>query len=204
LKAAEELTKMPERSRQLCICVVLCPDHGLARASRLEPERAFLPGKTLRFVVGSAPANFYDSWARLIARYWGKHIPGNPNVIVQNMPGAGSITAVNYVLWRRQGRRLTVVLPNNSIYIEQLIGRREAQFDLRKYHWLGSAAQESIMSTCGRIRRTKTSAKSSGPNNAQLRRLGNHELRITSWRDSGACGGREDQLGFGLSGRQRR
>jgi tripartite-type tricarboxylate transporter receptor subunit TctC len=105
----------------------------------------FYQGKTLRFVVGSAPANFYDSWARLIARYWGKHIPGNPNVIVQNMPGAGSITAVNYVYGVAKADGLTVVLPNNSIYIEQLIGRREAQFDLRKYHWLGSAAQESIM-----------------------------------------------------------
>jgi len=105
----------------------------------------FYKGKTVRFVVGSAPANFYDSWARLIARYWGKHIPGNPNVIVQNMPGAGSITAVNYVYGVAKPDGLTVVLPNNSIYIEQLVGRREAQFDLQKFHWLGSAAQESIM-----------------------------------------------------------
>ena len=92
----------------------------------------FYKGKTVRFVVGSAPANFYDSWARLIARYWGKHIPGNPNVIVQNMPGAGSITAVNYVYGVAKPDGLTVVLPNNSIYIEQLVGRREAQFDLQK------------------------------------------------------------------------
>jgi len=105
----------------------------------------FYKGKTVRFVVGSAPANFYDSWARLIARYWGKHIPGNPNVIVQNMPGAGSITAVNYVYGVAKPDGLTVVLPNNSIYIEQLVGRREAQLDLQKFHWLGSAAQESIM-----------------------------------------------------------
>src|SRR5690242_11033247 len=105
----------------------------------------FYKDKTLRFVVGSAPANFYDSWARLIARYWGKHIPGHPSVIVQNMPGAGSITAVNYVYGVAKPDGLTVVLPNNSIYIEQLVGRREAQFDLRKFHWLGSAAQESIM-----------------------------------------------------------
>jgi tripartite-type tricarboxylate transporter receptor subunit TctC len=102
-------------------------------------------GKTLRFVVGSATANFYDSWARLIARYWGKYIPGNPNVIVQNMPGAGSITAVNYVYGVTKPDGLTVVLPNNSIYIEQLVGRKEARFDLRKFHWLGSASQDSIM-----------------------------------------------------------
>jgi len=106
---------------------------------------AFYKGKTLRFVVGSAPANFYDSWARLIARYWGKYIPGNPNVIVQNMPGAGSISATNYVYEVAKPDGLSVVLPNNSIYIEQLIGRKEARFDLRKFHWLGSASQDSII-----------------------------------------------------------
>ena len=136
---------MPERSRQLCICVVMCLITAWLAPFAWSQNEPFYQGKTLRFVVGSAPANFYDSWARLIARYWGKHIPGNPNVIVQNMPGAGSITAVNYVYGVAKADGLTVVLPNNSIYIEQLIGRREAQFDLRKYHWLGSAAQESIM-----------------------------------------------------------
>ncbi|HSK29552.1 MAG TPA: tripartite tricarboxylate transporter substrate-binding protein, partial [Candidatus Limnocylindria bacterium] len=105
----------------------------------------YYKGKTLRFVVGSATGNFYDSWARLIARHWGKYIPGNPTVMVQNMPGAGSITAVNYVYGVAKPDGLTVVLPNNSIYIEQLVGRKEAQFDLRKYHWLGSASQDSIM-----------------------------------------------------------
>lgn len=105
----------------------------------------YYKGKTLRFVVGSATGNFYDSWARLIARHWGKYIPGNPAVLVQNMPGAGSITAVNYVYGVAKPDGLTVVLPNNSIYIEQLVGRKEAQFDLRKYHWLGSASQDSIM-----------------------------------------------------------
>src|SRR5262245_46126325 len=136
---------MPERSRQLGICVVMCLITAWLAPRAWSQNEPFYQGKTLRFVVGSAPANFYDSWARLIARYWGKHIPGNPNVIVQNMPGAGSITAVNYVYGVAKADGLTVVLPNNSIYIEQLIGRREAQFDLRKYHWLGSAAQESIM-----------------------------------------------------------
>jgi len=108
-------------------------------------SETFYKGKTLRFVVGSAPANFYDSWARLIARYWGKYIPGNPNVIVQNMPGAGSISATNYVYGVAKADGLSVLLPNNSIYIEQLVGRKEAHFDLRKFHWLGSASQDSII-----------------------------------------------------------
>src|ERR1041384_1634198 len=122
--------------------------YGFAAAAQSQNE-PFYRGKTLRFVVGSAPANFYDSWARLIGRYWGKHIPGNPNVIVQNMPGAGSITAVNYVYGVAKPDGLTVVLPNNSIYIEQLVGRREAQFDLRKFYWLGSrAAGAGLVFSC--------------------------------------------------------
>ena len=108
---------MPERSRQLCICVVMCLITAWLAPFAWSQNEPFYQGKTLRFVVGSAPANFYDSWARLIARYWGKHIPGNPNVIVQNMPGAGSITAVNYVYGVAKADGLTVVLPNNSIYI---------------------------------------------------------------------------------------
>lgn len=124
----------------LLVVVLLLP---LAMAeAQGEP---FYKGKTLRFVVGSAPANFYDSWARLIARYWGKYIPGNPNVIVHNMPGAGSISATNFVYGVAKPDGLSVLLPNNSIYIEQLVGRKEARFDLRRFHWLGSASQDSII-----------------------------------------------------------
>jgi tripartite-type tricarboxylate transporter receptor subunit TctC len=106
---------------------------------------SFYKGKTIRLVVGSTTGNFYDSWGRLIARHWSKYIPGSPEVIVQNMPGAGSVTAVNYVYSVAKPDGLTVVLPNNSIYIEQLVGRKEAQFDLRKFHWIGSASQDSII-----------------------------------------------------------
>ena len=122
----------PQRMRLLAGWLVLAS--VLSADPALSQSESFYKGKTLRFVVGSAPANFYDSWARLIARYWGKHIPGNPNVIVQNMPGAGSISATNYVYGVAKADGLSVLLPNNSIYIEQLIGRKEANFDLRKFH----------------------------------------------------------------------
>jgi tripartite-type tricarboxylate transporter receptor subunit TctC len=111
----------------------------------LGQSESFYKNKTLRLVVGSTTGNFYDSWGRLIARHWGKYIPGNPEVIVQNMPGAGSVTAANYVYGVSKPDGLTLVLPNNSIYIEQLVGRKEAQFDLRRFHWIGSASQDSII-----------------------------------------------------------
>jgi len=141
----KKATQLPDRCKALAWLAAFLVSAVPWTPDAWGQKEPFYQGKTLRFVVGSAPANFYDSWARLLARYWGKYIPGNPNVIVQNMPGAGSISALNYVYGVAKPDGLTVVLPNNSIYIEQLVGRREAQFDLRKFHWLGSAAQESIM-----------------------------------------------------------
>jgi tripartite-type tricarboxylate transporter receptor subunit TctC len=127
------------------VCAALAAYCSMFIASASAQSEPYYKGKTIRFVVGSGAGAFYDLWGRLIARHWGKYIPGNPEVIVQNMPGASSLTATNYVYGVAKPDGLTVVLPNNSIYIEQLVGRKEVQFDLRKFHWLGSASQESIL-----------------------------------------------------------
>jgi tripartite-type tricarboxylate transporter receptor subunit TctC len=133
-----------------------------------EPAEAqtdsFYKGKNIRIVVGSTPGSFYDLWGRLLARHWGKQIPGSPEILVQNMPGAGSLTATNYVYAVAKPDGLSMVLPNNSIYIEQLVGRKEVQFDLRKFHWIGSASRDSIIFTCAPIRRINPSPISSKPN----------------------------------------
>ncbi|HET8564495.1 MAG TPA: tripartite tricarboxylate transporter substrate-binding protein, partial [Candidatus Binatia bacterium] len=106
---------------------------------------AFYKGKTIRIVVGSTPGGFYDRWARLLARFMGKYIPGNPELIAQNMPGAGSVIATNHVFNVAKPDGLTVVMPLNSVYVDQLVGRKEVQFDLRKFHWVGSPAVESVI-----------------------------------------------------------
>jgi tripartite-type tricarboxylate transporter receptor subunit TctC len=128
----------------LCFVLLLLMISSFPAPARGQSE-TFYKGKTVKFVVGSGAGAFYDAWGRLIARHWGKHIPGNPDVIVQNMVGASSLTATNYVYGVAKPDGLTVLLPNNSIYIEQLIGRKEVQFDLKKFHWIGSASQDSIM-----------------------------------------------------------
>jgi tripartite-type tricarboxylate transporter receptor subunit TctC len=66
---------------------------GIAHAQG-EP---YYSGKTVRVIVGFTPGGFYDRWARLLSRYMPKYIPGNPNFVVQNMPGASSVIAANYV-----------------------------------------------------------------------------------------------------------
>ncbi|MEX0804145.1 MAG: tripartite tricarboxylate transporter substrate-binding protein [Candidatus Binatia bacterium] len=105
----------------------------------------FYKGKTIRIIVGSTAGGFYDRWARLFARYMGKYIPGQPEIIAQNMPGAGSVIATNHVFNVAKPDGLTVVTPLNGIYIDQLVGRKEVQFDMRKFHWIGSPAVESII-----------------------------------------------------------
>lgn len=130
----------------LCaVCAALLAYFFAFMASAMAQSEPFYKGKTVRFIVGSGAGAFYDLWGRLIARHWGKYIPGNPEIIVQNMAGASSLTATNYVYGVAKPDGLTIVLPNNSIYIEQLVGRKEVQFDLRKFHWIGSASQDSIL-----------------------------------------------------------
>jgi hypothetical protein len=75
----------------------------------------------------------YDIYARLLATYMGKHIPGNPNIMVQNMPGASSMIAANYVynVAKPDGLTLGSTLP--SLYFDQLLGRKEVKFDWRKF-----------------------------------------------------------------------
>ncbi|HME59685.1 MAG TPA: hypothetical protein VKH62_00390 [Candidatus Binatia bacterium] len=68
----------------------------------------FYKGKTIRFIVGYAPGGGYDSYTRAVARYIGRHIPGNPSIVVENMEGAGSLLAANYMFNKAEPDGLTV------------------------------------------------------------------------------------------------
>jgi tripartite-type tricarboxylate transporter receptor subunit TctC len=82
----------------------------------------FYKGKTIRIIIGSTPGGFYDRWARLFARYMGKYIPGQPEIVAQNMPGAGSVIATNHVFGVAKPDGLTIGMPLNSVYVDQLVG----------------------------------------------------------------------------------
>jgi tripartite-type tricarboxylate transporter receptor subunit TctC len=105
-------------------------------------QAPFYQGKTIRVIVGTPPGNLYDLWARLIVAHMGRHIPGNPEFIVQNMPGAGHVVAANYLYTNVKPDGLTLIgsiIP--SLYLNQLLGRSEIQFDWAKYTWIGSPAR---------------------------------------------------------------
>ena len=104
-------------------------------------QAPFYQGKTIKLVVGSSTGGGYDLWARLLAQYYGKHIPGNPEIVVQNVPGAGSVVAANqiYNLAKPDGLTLGAILP--ALYFDQLVGRSEIKFDWVKFTWIGSPEQ---------------------------------------------------------------
>jgi tripartite-type tricarboxylate transporter receptor subunit TctC len=105
----------------------------------------FFKGKTIKIVVGFTPSGFYDRWARVVARHMGKYIPGNPEIIVQNMPGAASVVAANYVYGVAKPDGLTVGMPSANIYMDQLVGREETKFDVRRFQWIGTQDKRHLV-----------------------------------------------------------
>jgi tripartite-type tricarboxylate transporter receptor subunit TctC len=107
--------------------------------SDLPAQTPYFQGKTIRLVVGYPAGSAHDIWARLIAPQLTKHIPGNPATIVQIMPGAGSMTAANYVYNIAKPDGLTIGVVNAALYFEQVQKRPEVQFDWSKFTWVGSS-----------------------------------------------------------------
>ncbi|MGH7775182.1 MAG: Bug family tripartite tricarboxylate transporter substrate binding protein [Candidatus Binatia bacterium] len=121
----------------ILIALLLIP-WGLDPQAQIEP---FYKAKTIRVVVGFSPGSIFDLWARATAQYWPKHIPGNPTLIVQNMPGAGSVVAANHVYGVAKPDGLTLGAVSSGIYIDQVVGRKEVHFDWAKFTWIGSPDQ---------------------------------------------------------------
>ena len=105
----------------------------------------FYQGKIIRVIVGTSGGGGYDLWARLMAQHIGKHIPGNPTVVVQNMPGAGGVVAANYLYSIAKPDGLTIGAFNPALYFDQLVGRPEVKFDWGKFSWIGSPEQNDVL-----------------------------------------------------------
>jgi tripartite-type tricarboxylate transporter receptor subunit TctC len=117
----------------------------LATASVDAQSEPFYKGKQARIIVGASAGGFYDRWARLLARFIPKYLPGNPAMIVQTMPGAGSLVAANYVSGVAKPDGLTLLMPNSNTYLEQLSGHKEVRFDLRKFSIIGSQEKNFML-----------------------------------------------------------
>jgi tripartite-type tricarboxylate transporter receptor subunit TctC len=113
-------------------CVAFC-------ASALaQPADEFYRGKQIRIVVGSTAGGDYDVWARLLARHMTRHIPGNPNIIVENMPGAGTLVATNHVFNVAPRDGTVIGMPSRSMPAAAVMKVANVRFDPVKFNWIGS------------------------------------------------------------------
>ena len=127
---------MPVKTKFIRALIVLF--FSLTWAGAALGQASFYQGKTIRLVVGYLSGDTHDLWARAYARHMGKHIPGNPNFVVQNMPGAGSMVAANHVynIAKPDGLTLGSIAP--GLYLAQLTHTAEVKFDWAKYSWIGT------------------------------------------------------------------
>lgn len=110
----------------------------VARGFEVQAQTPFFQGKTITFIVGYLPGDVHDLGVRAYARSMGKHIPGNPDFIVQNMPGAGSMIAANHIYNLTKPDGLTLGTIGGALYYAQLTGRAEVKFDWPKFTWIGT------------------------------------------------------------------
>src|SRR5688500_11566745 len=108
-------------------------------AAETSAQSSFYQGKTITVLAAASAGSAYDLYARLMAQFMGKHIPGNPSFIVQNMTGAGSIIGANYVYNISKPDGLTIGAIQPSIYFNQLMKQKEVTYDWAKFTWIGSS-----------------------------------------------------------------
>ena len=127
--------------RQFSMTLTLLVTFIFGAAPRLDAgaagEEAFR-GKVIRLIVGFSPGGGFDTFARTVARYLGKYVPGNPTVIVENMTGAGSLIAANHIYKVAKPDGLTIGAFNGNQILAQLVGGQGIEFDARKMEWVGA------------------------------------------------------------------
>lgn len=135
------MAKRIAASIALLVSCLIFPGKGLA------DNHEFYRGKTIRLVVGYAPGGGYDFYARTIARHMGKHIPGNPAFVVENMPGAGRLVSANHLFKIARPDGLTIGHFNGNLFQLQAMGQKEIDFNSARFEYVGSVAKVEI--ACG-------------------------------------------------------
>lgn len=105
----------------------------------------FYQGKTVRIIVGAAAGGGYDTYSRTIARHMGKHIPGNPSLVVENMPGAGFLISANHMYKVAKPDGLTIGHFIGGLFLQQLLGKPGIEFDAAKFDYVGVPTQDNYV-----------------------------------------------------------
>jgi tripartite-type tricarboxylate transporter receptor subunit TctC len=115
--------------------------------SRADAVSDFYKGRSLSLIAGFPPGGGYDTYVRILACHYGRHIPGQPSVIASNMPGAGSLLAANYIYGKATPDGLAMAMFASSAVMEPLLGNKSALFEATKFSWIGSMSND--VAYCG-------------------------------------------------------
>lgn len=131
--------------RVICglLLAILCSSPAQGQSAK-----PFYEGKTIELIASSGTGATTDIVSRLVSRYLGKYIPGNPGILVRNMPGGGGLVSANYLYNISKPDGLAILAVSRANYMEQMIGRPEVRADFRKFSWLGSFNKAPMMFAC--------------------------------------------------------
>ncbi len=136
--------------------MILMPVLCVAPAAA-DPVADFYKGKQIRFVVRTTVGGDYDQYSRLIARFLGKHIPGNPSIIVINMPGGGGITAANYMAQVAPHDGTVIGIVSQGLAVDQALGMSpQLKADLREFNWIANVVHSNQLLVVWHTSPTKT------------------------------------------------
>ena len=121
---------------------------GVIGSAAASAQADFFKGKTVSVVVGAKGGSLTTA-AQIVALHLGKHIPGNPNVVVVQMPGGAHLVATGHVFNVSPADGLTILAANSNVSLAQLAGLQQVRFDLRKFDWLGSSGPDGSMLSIG-------------------------------------------------------
>jgi len=133
-RISETLARRAFNATLIALTLLLAPNRsGFAQD--------FYKDKTLRFIVGQAAGGGYDAYTRTIAQFMSKHVPGNPAAVVENMTGAGSLVAANYIYNNAKPDGLTIGNWNSAFVLNQALGDPNVKFDARRFGWVGAPSK---------------------------------------------------------------
>jgi tripartite-type tricarboxylate transporter receptor subunit TctC len=115
----------------------------LSVATASPAQESFYKGKTIRMVVGTSAGGGFDTYTRTLARHFGKHVPGQPAIVVENMPGAGHLIGANHMYKVAKPDGLTIGHFQGGLFLYQLFQRPGIEFDATKFEYIGSPIKES-------------------------------------------------------------
>ena len=127
-----------------------------AGGARAQPVADFFRGKTVTMLIGYTSGGGYDLYSRVLSRHMGRHIPGNPTIVPQNMPGAGSLRVAGFLYTAAPKDGTTLGMFGRGIAMEPLIGSAGAAFDARKFTWLGSGSDQVSLCATWHTSQVKT------------------------------------------------